>query len=294
MRGQKPASVSRALADTKRSKYDPSVLQSTLTSVRTPGLSARETMLLSSWERERRHRVTIDDVRQAVGHTAPLVAKRMAKKGVLERIGRGVYWVRPLRALTTRASSSAPVLVATLLADEPYYLGGLWGLTFHRLSQQHYGSRVDVFVQRRRRTRVLGYSQIRFHVLDPTSFESGIVSTNIESVAVKLSDPERTVLDLLSSPDLAGGLRVALPLIEQSLRKIDPKKLIGRAIEIARSSTCQRLGVLLERSGVSKRSLATLHHHVQSSSSRLSMIPSRPRRGTLNTKWNVVENDVRP
>jgi predicted transcriptional regulator of viral defense system len=216
----------------------------------------------------------------------------MAKKGVLERVGRGVYWIRPLRALATRASSSAPVLVASLLSDEPYYLGGLWGLTFHRLSQQQYASRIDAFVQRRRRSRFLGHAQIRFHVLKPAAFKIGVISARLEGVTVNLSDAERTVLDLLDSPELAGGLRVALPLIEQSLRKLDTKKLIQQAIKVSRSSTCQRLGILLERAGVSRRALTLLHRRTQYTASRLSMIPGRARRGKLNTRWNVVENDV--
>jgi predicted transcriptional regulator of viral defense system len=260
--------------------------------VRIAGLSPRETQLLSSWERERRHRVTLDDFRRLVGHTAPLVAKRMAKKGVLERVGRGVYWIRPLRALAARASSSASVLVASLLADEPYYLGGLWGLTFHRLSQQQYTSRIDAFVQRRRRSRALGHAQIRFHVLKPAALKIGVISTRIEGVTVNLSDAERTVLDLLDSPELAGGLRIALPLVEQSLDKIDTKKLIQQAIEVSRSSTCQRLGILLERAGISRRALTPLHRRTKGTTSRLSMIPSRPRHGRLNMRWNVVENDV--
>jgi predicted transcriptional regulator of viral defense system len=77
----------------------------------TRGLSARETALLSSWERERRSRITLRDLQKIVGSNAGRVAERMAQKGALERIGRGIYAVRPFRALTRRSSSSAPTMM---------------------------------------------------------------------------------------------------------------------------------------------------------------------------------------
>jgi len=255
------------------------------------GFSTRETALLSAWEREQRRRITVDDLREMVGANARVVAQRLAKKGALQRVGRGVYVIRPFRALLRRSSPSAAVLAAQLLADESYYLGGLWGLSFHRIRLQQHMAAIDAFVTRRRRARVLAHARITFHVLAPAAFAYGATDVVIEGVAVKVSDAERTVLDLLDYPELSGGLQAAVALAAEAIQVVHRSKLIAHAMQGSRLSTCQRLGVLLERAGTPPTALAPLRRHIRATSSRLSMVPGRPRRGALNTRWNVVEND---
>lgn len=256
------------------------------------GLSARETALLSEWERARRQRITLAELERSLGANAKVIAKRMAKKGALERVGRGVYAIRPLRSLVRRTSWSSPVLTAHLLADEAYYLGGLWALTFHRLTTQQYTSALDAFVTKRRRARVLGHARVTFHLAGAERFAYGITAERIEETAVKISDPARTLLDLLDYPELAGGLPAALAHVTDALPRVDAPLLVGHAIRGSRLSTCQRLGLLLSRAGVSERKLAPLLKHARKTASRLSLVPGEPRRGPLNERWNVIENDV--
>src|SRR6266542_4267373 len=127
-------------------------------------LSRREVSLLAEWERERRVVLTMDAIRQAVEADASQdVAWRLVRKKALARIGRGKYLVRPLRAMNRPAMPSAPVLAAALLQGEQYYLGGLWALTFHRLTEQQYTSALDAFVVRRHPGRRLGTARLAFH-----------------------------------------------------------------------------------------------------------------------------------
>src|SRR2546428_743688 len=127
-------------------------------------LSRREVALLAGWERERRAFVTLDDIRRMVGvAVARDVASRLVAKKALERIGRGRYLVRPLRTQSRPTATSAAVQAAVLLQGDPYYLGGLWALTFHRLSEQQYVSVLDAFVDRRRTGRRLGGAQLVLH-----------------------------------------------------------------------------------------------------------------------------------
>src|SRR5207244_657199 len=104
-------------------------------------LSGREVTLLAEWERERRVSVTLEDIRKKVGAAvARDVASRLVAKRALQRIERGKYLVRPLRTMSRPTASSAAVQAAASLQGEPYYLGGLWALTFHRLTEQQYVS----------------------------------------------------------------------------------------------------------------------------------------------------------
>src|SRR5262245_39739514 len=98
-------------------------------------LSVRERRLLVSWERSRTSRVTRADLVGLVGaDRASYVTKALIRKGVLRRVGRAVFLVVPIRAQERPTIPSPAVEAAALLGDEPYYLGGLWAFSFHRLS----------------------------------------------------------------------------------------------------------------------------------------------------------------
>lgn len=237
--------------------------------------------------------MTTADIRQAVGaKVARDVASRLVAKRVLERVARGKYLVRPLRTQARPTKVSAAVQAAALLQGEPYYLGGLWAMTFHRLTDQQYVSVLDAFVDRRHPGRRLGSARIVFHRTSTERLHDGVAAIDLEGMNVWIGDPERTVLDLLDLPAIGGGVGEALERTKQVLPKLDREKLVGYAVRGARNSTCQRLGVLFERAGTAPRLLAGLHRRVAKTKSVLSMNPGAPRRGTLNRRWSVVENDL--
>jgi predicted transcriptional regulator of viral defense system len=127
---------------------------------------------------------------------------------------------------------SAAVQAAVLLQGEPYYLGGLWALTFHRLTEQQYVSVLDAFVSRRRRSRRLGGARLVFHPTGSERLGYGNVASDLEGMSVQLSDPKRTLIDLLDFPALAGGGGEALRMVQQALPGLIPP----------RSSTTRRKG----------------------------------------------------
>lgn len=236
--------------------------------------------------------MTIEDIRKIVGASvARDVASRLVAKRVLERVGRGRYLVRPLRTQSRPTTTSAVVLAAVLLEGDQYYLGGLWAMTFHRLTEQQYVSTLDAFVARRHPGRWLGGTRLVFHRVTLERLRYGSIAAALEGMSVRLSDPERTLIDLLDLPGLAGSGGAAIRLVKQALPRVDRAKLIEYAARGARSSTCQRLGVLLERARVAPRRLAQLRTRVLETKSVLSMDPGAPRKGPFNRRWSVIEND---
>lgn len=169
---------------------------------------------------------------------------------------------------------------------------GLWALTFHRLTEQQYASVLDAFVAGRQRSRRLGGARLVFHRVSSERLSYGSVAVALEGMFVQLSDPERTLIDLLDFPTLAGGGGEALRIVKHTLRRVDRAKLLEYAVRGARSSTCQRLGVLLERAGAAPRRLTELHKRVLKTKSLLSMETGTPRRGPFNPRWSVIENDL--
>lgn len=261
--------------------------------INSPALGPREVRLLAEWERERRSSVRLSDIESRVGKAAAkYVARKLVRKGALRRIRRGAYLVRPLRTLLWPSVPSTAVATAALLQSEPYYLGGLWAVSFHRLSTQRYANVVDAFVTHRLAPRPLGPGKVRFHALSRRLLEYGVTSAEIEGIPVRVSDPERTLLDALDRPRLFGGLGSALSLFVENLSRADRKRLVGYAASGSKPTTRQRLGLLLERAGASSRLVAPLHPGVSKPGSLLSMNPEKRRKGPINGRWGVVENDL--
>ena len=261
------------------------------TEINTTPLSRREVGLLAEWERARISSVTIDDVRRLVGAPAKDVVKALARKGVLQRVGRGVYLVRPFRSLLRPTASSPVVAIAALLRERSYYLGGLWAFTHHRLTTQQYVSVLDAFVTRLRPPRDIGGARVIFHALPQRLMEYGLTTFISEGIAVRASDIERTLLDVLDHPAIVGGVGRALALVQDGYPRSNPRRLVDYAVRGSRSSTCQRLGVLLERRNAPRRLLARLEVKIAGTRSLLSMLPDARRVGQVNRRWRVVEND---
>src|SRR6267142_2228300 len=216
-------------------------------------LSRREVRLLADWERERRLSVTMDDLRRLVGDASNDVARSLTRKGALQRVKRGMFLVRPFRSLLRPTSASAVVQAAILLQFEPYYLGGAWAFTFHRLTAQQQVSLLDAFVTKRRPARQLAAARIIYHPIPLTLMKYGTANAIVEGVSVRVSDVERTLLDALDHPDAIGSVDRSVELVMRALPHADRRRLVEYAIRGSRTSTCQRLGVLLERDGTPER-----------------------------------------
>ncbi len=256
-------------------------------------LSSRERLILAEWERARASRVTRADVARRWGaEKADKITSGLVRKGALRRVGRGIFLIIPFRAQARPSTPSAAAIVAALLSDEPYYLSGLWALTFHRLTLQQYTTRMDAFVARSHQPRTLANARVRFHRVPPSRIAKASEVTSLEGSPARVSTKEGTLLDLLDYPDMAGATHASLGLVKPALGQVDLEELARLAAAISRSSTCQRLGVLLERAGVNPSRLAALRRRALGTLSLTSMMPGTPRRGQVNARWRVVENDL--
>lgn len=256
----------------------------------TLGLSRRERALVAGWERSRTKVVRLADL-ESVGPFAASIAKRLVEKKVLERIGRGLYLVRPFRASGQAWSFSSLPALEHLLAGTPHYVGGLSAFTLHRLTAQQHTSVVDVFVQSFRRSRRLGNARVVFHRRPAMVFKRGIIRLDLDGVAVQVADPERAAIDALDQFRVVGGMASALSLVRDAIPKLNTRKLVADALSIARTSTCQRLGLLLERAGKPGRVLSPLRERAEESRYTPLLIPGRSREGRLHPVWRVIEND---
>jgi predicted transcriptional regulator of viral defense system len=256
------------------------------------GLSERELNLRVAWERQNRRLITLGDLRGELGSAAYNVASRLEHKGVLSRVGRGVYAVRPLRSIGRPHSVSPLAAAAVEAADEDYYCGGLGVLNLHGLTEQYYPGRVDLFSTRRRKPKLLARAQIHFHLAHASDLLLGVEETTIDGVQVRISDPERTVLDLLEHPHLAGGTAEAIKIVSWVTSRVNASKLVRYAASLARPTTCRRLGLILERAGVPSQTWRPLLKSVRRAAHGAAFVPDAPKRGVYSTRWRLSINDA--
>lgn len=257
-------------------------------------LSRVETSLLASWERNGQARVTLEDLLVgAPTHDPYVLASSLVRKGLLHRVAPGKFLVRAMRTVGRSWSPTAIAATAAILTGEIYYLGGWWALSFHRLSQQVYGSVLDVFVTRRRRHREVPGTRILFHVLAPDAFTWGVEVAEIEHQLTSVSDRERTILDALDHPSPYATVRGGLAVVQDVLRnaEFDRERLVDYALRAARPSTRARLGVLLEDAHTQERLLRKLERgQAIGQRTLVSLVPGGGRRGHVRSRWSVLDN----
>jgi predicted transcriptional regulator of viral defense system len=131
----------------------------------------------------------------------------------------------------------------------PCYIGG-WSAAEHwGLTEQIFRS-LCVMTTRRPRNREpeLRKARLEIHTVASSSF-IGLKTVWRGGTRVQVSDPPRTLVDMLASPSLGGGIRHVAEMLATLLRE-RPKeapKLLQYAEKLGVGAVYKRLGYLLQR-----------------------------------------------
>lgn len=174
---------------------------------------------------------------------------RWASQGWLARVRRGLYVPVPLEAQTPNVALEDAWLVAERLFS-PCYIGG-WSAAEHWGMTEQIFRTLMVFTTRKPRDRA--------PVLRGTNFQLRSVREQVlfglkpvwrGQVRVNVSDPSRTLVDLLADPALGGGLRSTMDMLRTYLDSKEFKNLkllLEYAAQLENGAVFKRLGYLLER-----------------------------------------------
>lgn len=178
---------------------------------------------------------------------AAKLLSRWAGQGWMRRIGHGLYVPVPLDLASNEQIVSDPwVLVPSLFGES--YIGG-WTAAHHwDLTEQLFNETV-VFATRRideQRVAAQGVMFIAHHLAKERFF--GIKPVWRGTTRVNLSDPARTLIDMLALPKVGGGIdHVADCLSEyRKQRSADQTLLIAYAGKFGNGAIFKRLGFLAE------------------------------------------------
>lgn len=214
------------------------------------GLRRASRERLSKVLREARGSISPADVARTLNLEQPDAARLMSKwssQGWLTRVRRGLYVPVPLESST----SDLPLEDAWVVAQRlfaPCYFGGWTAAAHWGFTEQLFRSILVVTTRRPRARRVEARGAVFVLRTVGQGAMFGLKSVWRGRVKANLSDPTRTVVDLLDTPALGGGIRSVLDILKSYLGSAhrDPQLLIRYADQLGNGAVFKRLGFLAE------------------------------------------------
>jgi len=215
------------------------------------GLGKADRERLSAVLRGTKGTISVAEAAEILGMPSTGAAKllsRWATKGWLSRVRRGLYISVPLESRT----ADIPLEDAWIIADKlygPCYIGGWSAAEYWDLTEQIFRTVIVLTTQRPRDRKpiIKGTEFLVRSVSAKAMF--GLKAVWRGQVKVNVSDPTRTVLDMLNDPQLGGGLRSTIDMFRNymSPEKKDLGLLIKYANQLGNGAVFKRLGFLLEK-----------------------------------------------
>lgn len=257
-------------------------------------LSPNESRIILSLEADGREAVGIDDI-QALGGVSRSYARKLAhdlaRKGWLTRVGRGRYVVNPATMGPDAIPEMNPFRLGSHLVD-PYYFGYSTAANLHGFLTQSPGT-YNVVTPTDTRRSLNEPAAFNLVHIKRAKFFGGREATKY-GARIRVSDREKTVLDCLDRPDLAGGIANAVQIIYHSKPGLDHDRLLSYVERMDNKSLAQRLGYLLEsvrpEEPVPADFLDALRELAGESYIHLAPASRHGRKGRPESSWRVIVN----
>ncbi len=212
--------------------------------------------------------------------------------GWLTRVRRGLYATVPLDVAEPATWREDPWVVATKVFA-PFYIGGWsacehWGLTDQIFKETIVISSKTI---RRRHIEIQGLPFYVKVVNKDKIFGTEAVWRGRIRVAV--SDPSRTIVDIMDDPKTGGGIRNIADILGVYLshERRNDSLLLEYAHKLGNRTVFKRLGYLLEVTKANDVNLIEACRKAVSSGISL-LDPNAPRKGRFIRKWNLRVNVV--
>lgn len=215
------------------------------------GLGKEDRKRLSAIVRETKGTISVKEASNILKVSSTEAAKmlsRLAKKGWLSRVKRGLYIPIPLESRTAEIPLEDPWIIAERLYS-PCYIGGWSAAEYWDLTEQVFRTVVVMTKQKpRERNQIIKGTNFLLRTISEKAM-FGLKPVWRGQVKILISDPARTILDMLDDPRFGGGIRSVADILNNYLKSEnkDLKLLIEYAKRLGNGAVFKRLGFLLER-----------------------------------------------
>ena len=223
---------------------------------------------------------------QAADH----VIRSLRRKGWLERASWGRYLLIPPE-MGPHALGESNVLALASRIAQPYYFGYGTAAMHYGFTTQHRRVVRLVTPMRARNRRVLD-TEVRIVNPVPRKF-FGFGPVDVLGYTVMMSDREKTAIDCIDRPDLAGGEGEAATILATACRRIDWHKAAGYLDRMSSKTLTRRFGWLAERAGATIPEDVRAHlQDLAKGSGRAYFGPRTPKPGAIGYQesWQLTVN----
>lgn len=197
--------------------------------------------------------IRVDDVMTAIDVDREHASKLLAgwhKQGVIRRVAHGLYVpIQPSALGQTQVLEDPWVLVPELY--EPGYIGGWSALEYWELTEQLFRS-ICVLTHKRTTYGEAIHQGVGFFIkYIPEKKLFGTKSVWRGSVKVQISDPHKTILDIIDDLNLGAGLQHTTDCLSEFVKMFDKQSdldlLLEYTIQINNGALFKKLGFLAEK-----------------------------------------------
>ena len=212
------------------------------------GLSKNSRGRLAKVLRSSKGPISVADASRALNVEQTEAAQVLAgwsARGWLTRVRRGLYVPVPLESSTSDIALENAWAVADRLFA-PCYIGG-WSAAEHwGFTEQLFRSTLVITTRRPRARRVEARGAVFIVRTVEERAMFGFKPVWRGNAKVNVADPTRTILDILDTPALGGGIRSVLEMLKSYLasKYRDPQLLVRYADQLENKAVFKRLGYL--------------------------------------------------
>ena len=252
----------------------------------------RAAQLFTELYEQRRTTFALSDV-QAITHLSASSARNLVHKaqqrGLVTRLKPGLYNLVPFELGRATEHIGSPYLIAREVAGNvPYFLSHGTALELHRMVTQP-NLIIHVSCIRRIRPQTIGGYEYRVVLVTEAQLFGIAKHWVTKEQSVMISDMERTIIDSLRRPDLAGGITEIAKGLWMKRDTLNVERLIDYALRLDVGAVLRRLGYLLHHYGMAtETTLQPLRNKLSATYQRLD--PVLPQEGTFLSRWRLRLN----
>lgn len=253
------------------------------------GIKKRAREQLALLIRGTKQSFTIDEAAKILGIDNQIAARilfRFNQNGWVSRIKRGIYIITPLESSIPDAVIEDSWIIANKLFS-PCYIAGWSALEYWHLTEQIFNTTVVITTKKTRKLNVDIKGSKFWIKVSYMNNNLGLKPVWRNDIKVQVSDPSRTIIDILDDPMLAGGIRLVLDALHNYFAsEYKNCDLLIQYAENSKNKTIyKRLGFLLEYSNMQELELISLCK--QKISSGYSKLDPQLECNKLIKKWHL-------
>ena len=212
----------------------------------------------------------------------------LCKKGRLQYLAMKKYLVVPIKAPFQQWKENEFLIADALMEGRDYYIGYNNMFNFYGFIQQ-VPQAVFILNLKYSKSVNIGGTNYNFIKVNRARYY-GITTLKINGAAVKISDREKTIVDMVYNYRPFINLKNIYKIIVSRLPEIDIGKFIKYATKFPNPTTRKRIGYVLdELCGIEKNKLRLLRESIKNTS-LTTLYEIKSRRGKVSKNWNLIIN----